>query len=119
MVKLKILFSIVLYLLLPNSYAQECENGNCTNGYGEYRYATGAIYKGLWKESNRSGKGETTSVNGEQYTGNYENDSRSGLGIYSFPSGETYSGEWKNDLRHGFGELLYQNGITKYVGFFS
>ena len=104
--------------LTSYSWAQQCLEGDCVNGFGEYKYPTGAIYKGLWKDGNRSGKGETISVNGEQYTGNYEDDSRSGLGIYSFPSGETYSGEWRNDLRHGFGELLYQNGITKYVGFF-
>ena len=116
---LKKLFLLTILCLFSSvSWSQECIEGDCINGFGEYKYPTGAIYKGQWKDGQRSGKGETTSLNGEQYTGNYEDDSRSGYGIYVFPSGETYSGEWKNSSRHGFGELLYQNGITKYVGYF-
>ena len=113
----KVLSLFVCILFANYVWSQGCQ-GNCIDGDGIYTFATGAIYDGTWKEGERSGFGRTISSNGEEYNGNYENDNRSGFGIYSFPSGEIYSGEWKDDLKQGLGKLLYQNGITKYVGSF-
>tara|TARA_B100000925_G_C21681716_1_gene334346 strand:- start:19 stop:345 length:327 start_codon:yes stop_codon:yes gene_type:complete len=103
MYRFKLFTIILLHLFFDKSISQECLNGNCEDGYGEYQYATGAVYRGEWLNGKRNGEGITTSSNGEIYEGEYKNDRRSGYGVYSFPSGERYSGNWRDGRRHGFG----------------
>ena len=44
-------------------------------GFGEYHYISGAIYKGFWKENLHWGKGK-----------------------YEFPDGSVYEGDWERHL---------------------
>lgn len=45
-------------------------------------------------------------TNGDLYRGNFKNDQRSGAGCCMFASGGLYRGEWREDLPHGTG-ILY------------
>lgn len=37
-------------------------------------------------------------ISGDVYKGHFKNDERSGLGTCMFSSGALYKGEWKNDI---------------------
>jgi hypothetical protein len=56
-----------------------------------YKYASGAIYEGEWK-----------------------NDVRHGKGVYMYPDGT--EGEWKDDVWNGKGLLRQADGTIIYKG---
>lgn len=66
----------------PNKLGEESFTGNWVNdmmdGFGTYKYGSGAIYTGEWKENNQHGKG-----------------------VYEFPDGSIYEGEWANHVMNG------------------
>ncbi|MYM64779.1 serine/threonine-protein kinase [Pseudomaricurvus sp. HS19] len=64
-------------------------DGNCTNGYGTWKYTNGK-YSGLWQNSERHGKGK-----------------------YFWKDGSSYSGEWQGNKRHGEGDFIAANGRTE------
>ena len=43
--------------------------------------------------------------NGDVYRGTFKNDQRSGTGYCRFKSGALFKGEWKDDKPHGNGTL--------------
>ena len=51
-----------------------CVSGECEDGIGTYKYATGDIYVGEWSGGYRHGKGTLTRVNSEIQEGLWEND---------------------------------------------
>jgi hypothetical protein len=57
------------------------------NGFGIYKYISGAVYTGEWKDNLHQGKG-----------------------IYEFPDGTVYEGEWKEHKMHGDGCYLDRDG---------
>ena len=113
------------------------------NGWGLRSWDTDGMYKGYWKNNERSGSGTAYYANGDiyegqlkdneqhgygtlifalnntdnaiRYVGNYENGEKSGFGTFEWKDGEKYVGEFKNDLRNGNGTYYYTDG-TKYVG---
>lgn len=80
------------------------------HGYGEFRFASGASYQGMWREDNRHGKGKYRLLNGEVYEGDYKDDLRDGEGTYLFRSGATYEGSWRKHLKNGLGKLYSPHG---------
>ncbi|EGR29752.1 MORN repeat protein, partial [Ichthyophthirius multifiliis] len=64
------------------------------NGFGVYKYTSGAIYSGEWKDGKHNGKG-----------------------IYEFPDGTLYEGEWKEHKMHGEGYFIDKQG-NKWEGEF-
>jgi hypothetical protein len=124
----RFLFFICLLLLVPlcagvvfylaNPFNNKCIEGNCTNGYGAYSYASGMKYKGEWKKGKRDGQGTLTYSDGSQYTGSWKKDRMQGPGtkIYaSDPSLKKYSGEWGNGNENGTGTMLFAGG-ARYIG---
>jgi hypothetical protein len=51
-----------------------CVSGDCEEGIGTYKYATGDIYVGEWRDGYRHGKGTLNRVNSEIQEGLWEND---------------------------------------------
>ncbi|MEM6326227.1 MAG: PDZ domain-containing protein [Bacteroidota bacterium] len=114
-----------------------CIEGDCTDGTGTWRYASGATYAGTWREGTRHGEGTYTFANGMTffgewvdgarvqgretyesggtYDGEYANDKRHGTGTYTFPSGNVYTGAWMEGKRTGYGIMVYANDDT-YAG---
>jgi hypothetical protein len=59
------------------------------HGIGEYRWATGEIYKG-----------------------SFANDELNGIGFYWFPDGNLYQGNWKDDKLNGLQIIHYKDTGT-------
>ena len=66
------------------------------NGYGVYKYTSGAIYSGEWKDGKHHGR--VTFINKPKQ------------GTYEFPDGTLYEGEFYNHKMHGEGCYTDKNG---------
>jgi hypothetical protein len=71
MKKMTLLFFAIPFISITIAHTQ-CLEGNCNEGQGTYRYASGAKYVGEFA----NGKGE-------------------GIGICYWKDGSRYDGEWK------------------------
>lgn len=134
-------FYLVLFLgvgifYLLNPFKNECVSGDCSNGYGVYKFHSGLKYEGEWKDGKRHGKGkliypEIYTYTGEwsnnkmdghgtmvyywyKYIGEWKGGKRNGKGTYWF-FGKKYEGYWENNLMHGQGTLTYPGGF-KWIG---
>ncbi len=84
---------------------QTC-NGNCQNGYGEFKFKNGAYYKGDFKNGTFDGYGEYKSKSGKYYKGDFKNGAFDGYGILDYNDKSKYSGYWKNDAWSGEGTYI-------------
>ena len=60
------------------------------NGYGEFEWKDGRVFRG-----------------------NYRKDKKEGYGEYFYSDGRSYRGEWKDDLQHGIGFYTNKQGLSK------
>eukprot|EP00744_Colponema_vietnamica_P004259 GILI01006397.1.p1 GENE.GILI01006397.1~~GILI01006397.1.p1 ORF type:complete len:385 (+),score=92.60 GILI01006397.1:69-1223(+) len=67
---------------------------DCMEGFGVYKFVSGAVYEGEWKQNKRSGKG-----------------------VHKFPDGSEYDGEWVAGEMHGPGIFTHVDG-SKWRGIF-
>ncbi len=89
------LLSIIL-LFANNLIAQgNCISGNCSNGNGVFKFASGAIFEGNFKD-------------GKPVRGNYK-----------FTNGDFYNGEFLNNRFHGQGHYIYKKSGNEFVGKYS
>lgn len=93
----------------------KCVKGNCLNGYSEYRFDNGDLYKGQFQNGNFSGQGILYCKSGDKYLGNWENSVRVGKGRFEFVNGDIYLGVFTADKMNGQGIMTYKNG-NKYDG---
>ncbi|NNE29462.1 MAG: peptidase C14 caspase catalytic subunit p20, partial [Saprospiraceae bacterium] len=130
-VELILMFSLFLFPI-TNSNAQ-CLRGDCFDGMGEYRYPSGAlykgqfkggkihghgilyskngnVYKGQWKAHYKNGQGKFIFANGDSYQGGFVKSKFQGKGIMDFQNGDVYSGSWKGDHMDGHGKYSFHNG---------
>jgi hypothetical protein len=118
-------------MVYPNGdvYKGSYKNGE-RSGPGICKFkATGALYKGEWRDDKPQGNGILFTLpneiiearfegfkivdgqvkiimsNGEFYEGNFKNNARNGTGSHYYKSGDFYDGEWSNDRRIGRGRL--------------
>ena len=117
-----------------------CLKGNCHNGYAEFRFPNGDIYKGnfqngringqgilyfengdkylgSWVDQKREGKGKLAFVNGDEYIGQFSDNKMHGTGIMTYASGDRYEGKWVRNQPTGFGTLYFATG-ARYEGNF-
>lgn len=135
-------FAIFTFLLgLSFNSSAQCLQGDCTNGYGKFRYASGAIYEGEfyqgkchgkgilrfsngnkylgdWSENYREGEGKLVFSEGHDYVGGFVQSKMRGKGIMTYVNGDRYEGNWENDRPNGRGAYLFKNG-EKYEGNFA
>jgi len=95
-----------------SKYKQFCQSSNkhtyeghvnCDGqweGKGTYRWPSGQVYEGDWRQGNRHGKGTQIYKSGGKYVGGWVLDKRHGYGKYY------YSGEFRGD----YSERQYSNG---------
>ena len=86
---------------------------NWNNCLGTYKWDTGAMYVGEYKNGQKSGQGTFTWPDGDKYVGEYKDGQRSGQGTYIFANGDKYVGEFKDDKRNGQGTFTYADGSKK------
>ncbi len=118
-------FGITLILFVfffTQSFAQSCLNGNCSSGFGKFKYANGDIYEGEFYDDKREGFGIYIWKSGEKYIGESIADVFSGFGRMEYPDKTTYVGEFFNGefggrADYGEGEKTFPDG-TKQIGLF-
>jgi hypothetical protein len=71
-------------------------NNDQMEGYGIYKYLSGARYEGDWVKNRQHGEGTYFFTNGSKYTGQWENHKMSGRGVYTDPYGVVWEGVFIN-----------------------
>lgn len=110
---MKLAISVVTILLLAlssGSLSAQCLDGNCINGKGTYKFASGAKYTGDFKTGKRHGKGTLYFTNGNVYEGDWALDFREGYGRLKYKDGSVYTGNFKQNKFNGVGTMAYANG---------
>lgn len=73
-------------------------SGVMDTGIGLYRWNTGDLYFGEWKNGNRSGFGVYLWESGHYFRGHFDSNTLDGEGVYLFPNGAKRIGEWQNNV---------------------
>ncbi len=91
--------------------------GDCSNGYGFYRFPNGETYEGQFKDGRYHGYGIYTWPNGMAYAGQWNMGMRSGEATCYYTGGTFGQAIYDNDtFVSGYNELLYVNG-NSYKGY--
>ena len=61
---------------------------------------------------NKEGCGEFRWKSGNIYKGNYKNDLRNGYGEMYWTDGSVYKGNWVNGIQHGLGKMSFLDGTS-------
>lgn len=102
---------LVLSMLFLVSFSHaQCVEGNCSNGFGIYKFKDGSIYKGNFIKSKLQGYGKMTYSNGNIYEGEWKNDLKSGKGTMKFTNNDSYVGYFRDDKFWGKGIYRYHTG---------
>ncbi|MEJ8819706.1 caspase family protein [Lacibacter sp. H407] len=110
-------FTFFLFALAFQSTAQSCLSGNCSSGFGKFKYDNGDIYEGEFYDDKREGFGVYTWKSGEKFIGESLGNVFSGFGVMEFADGTKYIGDFKNGEFDGEGEKTSSSG-TKQTGIF-
>ncbi len=99
------LFPIGLFLCPVLLSAQgDCIKGDCIDGYGEFKFPSGTLYKGNFQNGVFQGRGTCVYYDKSVYTGWWEDRLPNGMGTLTEPDGKVKSGLWKN------GHLIDESG---------
>lgn len=127
------------------SATDRCYSGNCTNGYGTYKWhAQSKKYTGYWKNGKREGQGtgvygkshskfakckfvgqwkNNTWKNGtltypdkSKYKGDFNDVNKHGKGVFTSADGAKYDGNWRNDKKNGYGKMVWKDRVKTYSG---
>ncbi|MBR1757177.1 MAG: TIR domain-containing protein [Lachnospiraceae bacterium] len=106
-------FNVIDFSMEIASFAKgrllDGSNASVLDGYHEWQYNDGAIYKGEWKNNQREGKGKLIISENEFYDGEWQNDQRNGKGAYHYANGDFFYGDWKDDQMVD-GKMTYASG---------
>lgn len=107
----RVLFFLpLLFFSLSLSAQGTCTDGNCQNGYGEYRFADGARYVGDFRRGQLHGRGILYYTDGSKYIGNWREQQQQGRGRLVRADGTEYFGMFHQSQFHGPGKLTFANG---------
>jgi hypothetical protein len=88
-----------------------CIKGNCENGIGTYKWPSGNVYEGQWKDGVQNGAGASKWSSGNVYKGQYKDGYINGVGTYKWSDGTIYTGQWKDSEMNGQGTYTNLNGV--------
>lgn len=88
----------------------QCLSGNCQNGYGKFRFQSGAIYEGQMSYGRLNGSGTLHYTNGDVYQGSWKMNKREGTGTLTTINGLNYVGKFLNNQLHGAIKIYDQTG---------
>ncbi len=96
-----------------NNVSTGCLAGNCTDGYGQFKWANGDLFTGFFK-AGKQHLGTYTFSTGDAYYGLFNsNGQMHGQGRLIFKDGSYYGGEFKNGTYNGRGYFYDKNKIKK------
>ncbi len=86
----------ILALLPMLAFAQlgECKSGNCSEGYGTYRFANGDVYMGNFKDGKQHGQGTFVWASGDKYEGEWKDGYQDGYATFTWTTGQSKNGSW-------------------------
>ncbi|CAD2218460.1 hypothetical protein AGDE_14895 [Angomonas deanei] len=87
---------------------------NGINGYGEYNYNDGHVYKGEWTNNLYHGSGTYYYPSGAKYEGQWRRGREYGKGAMTFFNGDVYNGDWVGGRPHGYGS--YTSSLCQVEG---
>ncbi|CAK91011.1 unnamed protein product (macronuclear) [Paramecium tetraurelia] len=87
------------------------------DGYGQFHYQNGDLYKGYWKAGKRFGQGELINQEFGTIKGNFVDGQLNGKGELDCKT-QKYVGDFKDNEMDGQGTLEDLDKKTKYVGSF-
>lgn len=108
---------LVLYVLISS-----CENSKRNkleekDGKVICTYASGALYKGDWKDGQPEGFGHMTYSNGDIYAGEWKRGTKHGNGTFIENGGDSYAGKFIRGKMEGHGTLYLKKGGRYYGNF--
>lgn len=101
-------------LLEPEGFYSGGFHDNCINGYGEYVFNDGHVYKGEWVQGMFHGAGILIQPSGTKYEGTWARGYEHGRGAKWFFNGDVYVGDWRYGRPHGHG--MYTSALFQYEG---
>ena len=105
---------ILIFTFFPLVVFGQCISGNCDNGFGVWKYSTGDVYKGEWRNGEMEGIGVYNFKGaGDIYRGEWKSNKIHGFGTFTYASGAYYSGEFKDGKRNGLGTYVWEDGFGK------
>lgn len=111
--------TLLLFTMLVNSNVSAqgtCLSGNCKNGNGKFRYASGSVFEGSFKNGEMV-NGTFYFANGDEYKGSFANAKFHGQGRYVYKkSGNIFEGTYVNGEKVN-GTFIYSDGSI-YTGDF-
>jgi hypothetical protein len=111
------LLSFFILAFALQSTAQSCLSGNCSSGFGKFKYANGDIYEGEFYDDKREGFGVYNWSTGEKFIGESLGNIFNGFGVMEFKDGTKYIGDFKDGEFEGEGERTSSAGV-KQTGIF-
>lgn len=82
-------------------------------GVGMYKYYSGDVYLGDWKDDQMHGKGVIIYADAERYEGTFFKGLKHGMGNFYSLDGSVFKGEYSNGKREGSGSIKFGNGGRK------
>ena len=108
-------------LFRPQLTRYEADNGyylsaaETLDGYAEYYWDVGDVYKGDFEDGTRTGTGTYTWACGDIYEGDFVNGERTGSGTYTWANGDVYEGGFTDGQLNGEGSIVWASG-ARYTG---
>jgi len=99
LLSLGVLLTWLRVYLRPKSELADigCIWGDCENGYGYYRWASGDYYMGEWADKKHEGLGTLFWANGQKYSGHWQAGLMSGAGQKYYLHSAAKIGVWDNN----------------------
>ena len=98
-----------------NRFINGTFEGNVTdgviNGKGVFRFSTGEVYEGEWKDNNYCGSG-SIKLSSDRYDGEFSESKYNGKGKYSWNNGDSYEGDWVLGKMSGQGTYYFADGSS-------
>ncbi len=95
---MKQLISIILLSALPFLAIAQCTSGDCSNGFGTYRFPSGEVYIGQFSEGLQQGQGTFIWPNGDKYEGSFLKGYQTGYATFTWADGQSQTGIYEKGI---------------------
>ena len=79
-------------------------------GDGSFRFDSGEVYSGSWKDNQFTGDGILSYPDVGTYKGSFNGSKKEGTGTFTWANGDIYTGQWKDDAMEGEGVYTLASG---------